>query len=342
MRPGVARLTIWACAIYSLVAMLYLYHEHTQLTANPAHAAFCDVSHVISCSTVLTSSYANVGPISLATAGIIFYTLLVYLATVNLLEPANGSAPLATFTTLAVGTAAILYAIAAELSLGAICIGCTSVHLAHLVALYASGRQFAWSVDRPGPGTPPSFLDGWRFAILQLRKGHLQLPPVRPQLAAVLVSVSVVSMLLLRAQVLAEASPAGTGAEFADGGQQVLAGPVGPGVAGSDEASATAPQAASRSWTADELVPCFLANNVRMHGARSCGSCHAQLALFAGVDDSPFFVECASPHNPRCGELGVRGFPTWIRFTDASLQDAAESSLGRKSLAELAVFAQCT
>ena len=325
--------------------MLYLYHEHVELTANPERTAFCDISERFSCSTVLSSSYASLGPISLAAAGIAFYTVLVYFATINLLEPASGAAPLATFAALAVGTGAIGYALAAEMALGAICVGCTSVHILHSIALYAVGRQFAWSVDRPGPGAGPTFVDGWRYAVLQLRKGHLRLPRARPQLGAVLVFVSVVSMMLLRAQVFAEAGSSSLASEVQGPAVPLPAGPAADGAThlGDDEDPTAAQQAAAaaRTWTPDDLVSCFAANNVRMHGARSCGSCHAQLALFEGVDDSTFFVECASPHNPRCGELGVRGFPTWIRFTDETLADAVESSLGRKSLAELATFAHC-
>ncbi len=141
---GKLPLATWILSLYGLGASIYLtiahYDTHVGL--------FCSDKGIINCQEVTTSAQSMVfGVIPVALLGLLFY---VFMAAINspwgwrLNQPAVRWARLGS---VIAGMGFVLYLIYAEvIQIGAICLWCTSVHVATflLFALLIFDATFSW------------------------------------------------------------------------------------------------------------------------------------------------------------------------------------------------------
>jgi uncharacterized membrane protein len=139
------RWTVLVLTLYGLGASIYLTIAHfdTQVSLS------CPNTGAINCEKVTTSSYSELfGHIPVAVLGLAFY---VFLAGINLpwAWRLQGRMPVirqARLGSLIVGMCFVLYLIYAETQIGAICLWCTSVHVATflLFSLMIFDAAFNW------------------------------------------------------------------------------------------------------------------------------------------------------------------------------------------------------
>jgi uncharacterized membrane protein len=139
------RWTVLVLTLYGLGASIYLTIAHfdTQVSL------VCSDNGAINCEKVTTSSYSELfGHIPVAVLGLAFY---VFLAGINLpwAWRLQGRMPVirqARLGSLIVGMCFVLYLIYAETQIGAICLWCTSVHVATflLFSLMIFDAAFNW------------------------------------------------------------------------------------------------------------------------------------------------------------------------------------------------------
>ena len=161
---GILPLATWLISLYGLGASIYLtiahYDTHVQLV--------CSDKGVINCAEVTTSSQSMVfGVLPVAVLGLAFYVFMVAINSPwawRLQRPVAGeqlSAWSGNLTTaimwarlisVVVGMGFVLYLIYAEvIQIGAICLWCTSVHVATFLifALIVFDSSFNWGKPQP-------------------------------------------------------------------------------------------------------------------------------------------------------------------------------------------------
>src|SRR5215469_479289 len=161
---GILPLATWLLSLYGLGASIYLtiahYDTHVQLV--------CSDKGLINCAEVTTSSQSMVfGVLPVAVLGLAFYVFIVAINSPwawRLQRPAAGgqlsawsgnlttSIMWARLISVVVGMGFVLYLIYAEvIQIGAICLWCTSVHVATFLifALIVFDSSFNWGKPQP-------------------------------------------------------------------------------------------------------------------------------------------------------------------------------------------------
>lgn len=137
-----------ALSVAGLGTSAYLTYTHY---AEPAALA-CPDTGVVNCVKVTTSSESMVGPVPVAVLGIVFFAGMLLLSLPWMWRARNPWVSRARLAGVAVGMVSVLYLVGVELlSLHAICLWCTAVHVltfALFVACLAAASE--WSEVRSG------------------------------------------------------------------------------------------------------------------------------------------------------------------------------------------------
>jgi uncharacterized membrane protein len=126
---------LWTIIILGLIGLLtsiYLTKDHLDLTSS---GSICDVTDVISCSLVNSSSYSEIFNIPVAWLGVIWFIFLIYF-TYKAIKDKTIIPTLLYWNIL--GILFVLYFITAEIILRAICPFCTVVHIITAITLVLS------------------------------------------------------------------------------------------------------------------------------------------------------------------------------------------------------------
>ncbi len=119
-------------SLLGFAASSYLTYTHYLESSEPQ---VCDINSTFDCSTVNTSSYAELFGIPVAIFGIIWFIIFILLA-LKTKQSKSHTRPLFHWTII--GLISVLYFIYAEIQLGAICLYCTFVHIFIIISFIIS------------------------------------------------------------------------------------------------------------------------------------------------------------------------------------------------------------
>lgn len=141
-RRNILRIVI-ILAIIGVLTSIYLVKNHF---APPEEGSLCDLGETVSCSVVNTSIYSELFHVPVAVFGAVWCLFLALLG-LRAME-GSGASPRLLVGWCAAGTLFVLYMIAAEIILGALCPFCTLVHVIVLISLVLSLMLYKAEIKR--------------------------------------------------------------------------------------------------------------------------------------------------------------------------------------------------
>lgn len=118
-------------AILGFLISTYTFHVERRLKATPSFKPFCDISDHVSCTKPMQSQYANIFFVSNATAGIVFYLIILGLAMLSFSKLVFWGACVSVL--MSIGLAYILY-----MKVRSFCILCSSLYLINILLFFAA------------------------------------------------------------------------------------------------------------------------------------------------------------------------------------------------------------